>query len=110
MDKGIILKPDPDEGIKCFVDADFAGGYYNETKDEAISVYSRTGYVIFYYGCPVLWVSKLQSKLILSTVESEYVALSMAMRDLIPIIDEVNELSSVFGEITPNVKLHCTLF
>jgi len=58
MDKGIILKPNPDEVIKCFVDADFAGGYCNETKDEAISVYSRTGYVIFYYGCPVLWVSK----------------------------------------------------
>ena len=34
----------------------------------------------------------------------------MAMRDLIPFIDEVNELTSVFGETTPNVKLHCTLF
>jgi len=110
LDKGIILTPNPTEGIKCFVDADLAGGYCNETKDDPISVYSRTGYVIFYFGCPVLWVSKLQSEISLSTVESEYIALSQSMRDLIPFIDQVTELSGVFGENRPVVKLHCTLF
>ena len=110
LDKGIILRPDPNEGIKCYVDANFAGGYCNDTKDDPISVYSRIGYVIFYFGCPVLWVSKLQAEISLSTVEAEYVALSTAMRDLIPFIDEVNELSTTFGEITPDIKLYCTLF
>ena len=51
-DKGIILRPNPQEGIKCYVDADFAGGYSEDTRDDPISVYSRTGYVIFYYGLP----------------------------------------------------------
>ena len=42
-DKGIVLRPNTEEGIACYVDADFAGGYSNETKDHPISVYSRTG-------------------------------------------------------------------
>ena len=107
---GIMLRPNPKEGIKCYVDADFAGGYCDETKDDPISVYSRTGYVIFYFGCPVLWVSKLQSEISLSTVEAEYIALSAAMRDLIPFVDQVNELSKIFGENAPEIELHCTLF
>ena len=28
-DKWILLSPNPSEGVKCFVDADFAVGYYN---------------------------------------------------------------------------------
>ena len=61
-------------------------------------------------GCPVIWVSKLQSEISLSTVEAEYVALSQAMRDIIPLQDQMKELNGIFGEkdITPNV--HCTLF
>ena len=67
QDKGLIIKPDATKGVQCFVDADFAGGYSNETKDDPISVFSRTGYVIFYYNCPICWVSKMQSEISLST-------------------------------------------
>ena len=109
-DKGIILKPNLEEGVQCYVDADFAGGYSNETREQSVSVYSRTGYVIFYLGCPLLWVSKLQSEIALSTVEAEYIALSQSMRDIIPLQDLMQELNGIFGkkEITPNV--HCKLF
>ena len=109
-DKGIILSPDPKKGITCYVDADFAGGYCNETKDHPISVYSRTGYVLVYFGCPLIWVSKLQSEISLSTVEAEYVALSQAMRDVIPFIDLVKEMDGIFDYASPKVDLHCTLF
>jgi hypothetical protein len=108
--KGIVLKPNPEEGIKCYVDADFAGGYHDDTKDDPVSVYSRTGYVIFYFGCPVVFVSKLQSEISLSTVEAEYIALSQAMRDVIPFVDLVKELDEIIGNASPKVKLHCTLF
>ena len=37
-------------------------------------------------------------------------ALSTAMRDLIPFTDQVNELSDVFQQDDPKVQLHCTLF
>ena len=46
----------------------------------------------------------------MSTVEAEYVALSTAMRDLIPFVDQVKELSDIFGNQEQNVRLHCTLF
>ena len=32
------------------------------------------------------------------------------MRDLIPFVDQVNELSNIFGENAPEIELHCTLF
>ncbi len=34
--------------------------------------------------CPCLWASKLQTEIALSTLEAEYIALSTAMRDLLP--------------------------
>ena len=109
-DKGIILKPDPDDGIKCYVDADFAGSYCDQTRDEPMSVFSRTGYVLFYFGCPVLWVSKMQSEISLSTVEAEYIALSQSMRDIIPFVDQINEMDEIFGKLSPKPTVHCTLF
>ena len=107
---GMILKPDSSKGIQCYVDADFAGGYTQATCSEPISVFSRTGFVIFYYGCPIVWVSKLQSEICLSTVEAEYVALSQAMRELIPFIDQSKEIDSVFGQETDTPEVHCTVF
>ena len=80
------------------------------TRDDSISVYSITGQMMFYLGCPVLWVSKPQSEISLSTVEAEYMALSIAIRDMIPFTDQVTELTTVFNQEKLDVKLHCTLF
>jgi hypothetical protein len=107
--KGIILNPDQSKGIQCYVDADFAGGYSSETSDDPVSVFSQTGYVIYYYGCPVTWVSKLQAEISLSTVEAEYIALSQAMRDIIPFMDRMKELDGIFGEDSPKPNIHCAL-
>ena len=109
-DKGIILKSNPTEGIKCFVDVVFARGDCNESRDDSVSVFSRTGYVIFYVGCLVLWGYKMQSGISLSTVEAEYVALSTAMRDLIPFTDQVKELSKVFQQGELKTQMQYTLF
>ena len=55
---------------------------------------------MLYQGCPLLWVSKMQTQCALSTMESECLALSQAMRDLIPlcgILKEVNKI--VFNRV-----------
>lgn len=109
-DKGLILSPDESKGIQCYVDADFAGGYTRATADDPVSVFSRTGYVIMYYNCPVLWVSKLQSEICLSTVEAEYVALSQTMRDVIPFMDQTEEFKNIYGHKDEKPMIHCTLF
>jgi hypothetical protein len=86
--KGIILKPInlSKLNIDVYVDAAFACGWGTECGTNPESVKSRTGYIIEIADCPVLWVSKLQSTIATSTMESEYTALSMALRAAIPLI------------------------
>jgi hypothetical protein len=67
------------------VDADFAGLRNYESDQDPVCVKSRTGYVMMLGGCPIQWNSKLQTEIALSTTESEYIALSQAMRELIPL-------------------------
>ena len=85
QDKGMILKPNSTQALNCYVDSDFAGNYQACPDQDPTSTKSRTGYVILYQGCPILWVFKMQTQCALSTMEREYLALSQAMRDLIPL-------------------------
>ncbi|KAL7474157.1 hypothetical protein ACHAW6_000148 [Cyclotella cf. meneghiniana] len=66
------------------------------------------GYVILAFGCPVLWCPHLHTEIALSTMEAKYIALSMACKDLFPLLDLVCELSATVGlpsDIGP--CLHC---
>ena len=83
-ERGTIFKPNLDEGLDCYVDADFAGLYGYEDEQDPVSVRSRTGFTLTLFGCPVVWSSKLQSEITLSSTAAEYVAFSMAMRDMLP--------------------------
>ena len=90
IDKGLILKPNLSESkfkIDVYVDAAFASGWGTEIGTNPDSVKSRTGYIIEVMGCGVLWCSKLQPCIATSTMESEYTALSMALRAAIPMIE-----------------------
>ena len=93
QDKGMIIKP-KNESFICYVDADFSGGYHKGHTHDPDTAKSRTGYVIMYNGCPILWNSKLQSEITLSTTEAEYVALSQALREVIPMIELVKEIQN----------------
>jgi hypothetical protein len=78
--------------LDCFVDADFAGLWNVENKDDPVCVRSRTGFVIHLGEVPLIWVSKLQSKIASSTMMAEYIALSTVMRTLIPLRTTVAEV------------------
>ena len=82
-DKGMLLKPTKSLAIDCYVDADFAGLWGIENDQDPLCVKSRTGFLITFMGCPLQWVSKLQTQIALSTMEAEYIALSQAMREVI---------------------------
>ncbi len=45
---GIIYKPNIKKGLKCYADADFAGGWSQADAKNAENVLLRTGYVIMY--------------------------------------------------------------
>ena len=71
----------------------------------------RTGYVIKFANCPIIWASRLQTEIALSTTESEYIALSKAMRETLPLMELMKEIYEVFNmtmELKPNIK--CTVF
>ena len=81
-DKGLIFTPTKDTKditLDMYVDADFAG-MWNATADcqDPIRVKSRTGYLLLLAGCPLLWSSKLQTEIATSTLEAEFIALSMS--------------------------------
>ncbi len=61
--------------------------------DDPVCVRSRTGYVLTLGGCPISWSSKLQTEIALSTTEAEFIALSQAMRELIPTRRLLTEIS-----------------
>lgn len=68
---------------------------------------SCTGYVITLSDCPVVWVSKMQTAIALSTMEAEYIALSQACKDLFPIMDLLHELTTTLGlQKDPAPRLH----
>jgi hypothetical protein len=87
QDKGLTFKPDHTRGLECFVDAYFSGNWTAVDSNDPENVLSRTGYIIYYAGCPIHWVSKLQTEIALSTTEAEYIALSQSMRDVIPMMN-----------------------
>ena len=105
-----MFNPDETRGIECFVDADFAGGWNQADADNAENVMSRTGFVIMYAGCPILWQSKLQTEIALSTAEAEYIALSQAMRQVIPLMNLIVEVSCIFEVFMPQPTIHCKVF
>ena len=57
--EGVVPRPNSSQGIQHYVDADFADSWNSTDSDDPSSVYSCTGYVIIYAGCPIVWVSKL---------------------------------------------------
>jgi hypothetical protein len=83
-ERGIYFKPN-DHSFQVFVDADFCGLWDKEQAEEhPITAKSRTGFVITYGSCPIIWASQLQTEIALSTTEAEYLAMSTALRNAIP--------------------------
>ena len=81
-----------------------------ETEDRD-TARSRHGYIISYAGCPILWKSQLQSKVALSSTESEYTGLSYALRDAIPIMNLLSEMKQRgFPIRSSKAKVHCKVF
>ncbi len=93
--------PDPTKGIEVYEDANFAGGWDPGDAMNADNVYSQTGYVIQYAGCPIYWQSKLQTEIALSPAEAEYIALSQALRETLPMTSLMKEINVIFPLYLP---------
>ena len=54
----LIIKPDPETGIECYFDADYSGEWNQDKGTDPGSILSRTGYIITYAKCLVIYMSK----------------------------------------------------
>jgi hypothetical protein len=110
-DKGIILKP-TDDSFVVYCDSDFSGNWnQEEAHSDADTARSRSGFIIMYRGCPICWLSKLQTDIALSTTEAEYTCLSTALRTAIPLIGILKEMQARgFDVPTTTPKAYCRVF
>lgn len=109
---GLVFKPDTNQSVKCFVDADFCGCWDRLTAvDDPSTAKSRSGFIITYARCPIHWSSKLQTTIALSTTEAEYVAMSNALREVIPFMALLEELHSHgWGNAVNPPRVFCKVF
>ena len=78
-----MLNPSKEMVVDCYVDAYFAELWGHDNTKDDICDKSRTGFVVIFYNCPLLWVSKLQTDIDLYTRHYECVSLSCSFRDLL---------------------------
>jgi hypothetical protein len=96
-EQGTIFNLDLNKGLNCYVDADFAGLWGHEDEQDPVSVKSRTGFTLTLFGCPIISQSKLQAEITLSSTAAEYVAFSMAMREVLPMRALLQEIGTKLG-------------
>jgi len=110
-DKGIILNPQK-HSFDCWVDADFVGNWDRVNADvDPSAARSRTAFIIVHGGCPVVWASKIQREVALSSTEAECNALSESLRSVTHLMDLMKETKrqlkwSVASDVP---RIHCTV-
>ena len=106
------MRPSKGEhSIVAYADADFAGNFHKGFSDNPSTAYSQSGFVITYAGCPIVWQSKQQMEIALSSTESEYLSLSACLQDVIVIRRLLGKLRDfcLLGSDSPTV-CRCTVF
>jgi len=66
--------------------------------------------LISYAGCPIYLKSKLQSEVAFSTTEAKYMALSMAMREVLPFLNLLDKISNVLPIKEDKTKFFCMVW
>ena len=110
-DKVLIIDP-KEYSFGEWVDADKSGNWkFSESEDDPATTKYRTGYLITYAKCPIVWNSKLQGEMDLSTTEAEFISLRESTRDVIPIMGLIEEVQSQgFSAPTTKPTVHCNIF
>ncbi|KAL7476172.1 hypothetical protein ACHAW6_002053, partial [Cyclotella cf. meneghiniana] len=109
---GLHFKPDASKGFQCYCNADFARNWNKEfAAMDPRTAKSRSCWIVFYAACPIIWASKLQSQVTLSTCEGEYISMSMALCDVIPLMELIKEMREhKFGIIKMQPYVYCKVF
>ena len=86
--QGIALSPDKIKLLECYTETDWAKSWQQRSSDDQLLRHLRTVYVIIYASCSIIWASKMQYLISLSTTEAEFTALSTALWEVIGIFNQ----------------------
>ncbi|KAL7475579.1 hypothetical protein ACHAW6_001489 [Cyclotella cf. meneghiniana] len=103
----LCFKPDISKGFQCYCDANFAGNWNKEfAATDSTTTISRSGLIVFYTSCLIIWASKLQLQVALS--KAEYIAMSMALRDIILVMEIIKEMRECrFDKVNTQPYMYC---
>ncbi len=95
LEHRMVINPSTDIcKIDSYPDADFAGMYRHKKPVDPSCVKGCTGFVITFTDVLILWKSQRQTEIALSTMEANIIALLACCRDLFPINDMVESVTS----------------
>jgi hypothetical protein len=100
IDKGLIMKPMNTKTFKmdAYVDSDFLGIYGKEKRSDPDNIKSHTGYVICLNDCPIVWSSKLQELIMMSTMMTRVLcSLDCMMHEVLPLHTLVKTVANGCG-------------
>ena len=110
-DKGYVINPNLSKGLQLYVDSDWAGNWSSIEAHDRDTARSRFGFIIMFAGVPIFWASRLQTLIALSSTEAEYIGLSEALREVIPLIELIKELQEAgFNIPRSTTKVLCKVF
>ena len=98
------------KGIEVCVYTRFARAWNILDSNKLMSALSRIGYVIKIANYLTYWVRKMQMKVVLSTMEAEYIALSQSIRDLISIKNILEYLNKFIKLNNRQISTFSTIF
>jgi hypothetical protein len=97
-EKGMYIKFTGRLDLLDYVNADFAGQFRHEQDPRnPNSARSRCGYMILLGGVPLFWKSALMTAICLSTLESEYQALRLSLKQVIGFRLLIQEIVEFYG-------------
>ena len=58
----------------------------------------------------MMWASRMQTEIVLSTAEAEYIACSTALRDVLSLMELLKEINKIFPVKQPKPEIHCKVY
>ena len=103
-DNGLVINTSKKLVVDCYADAYFAGPRGHANTQDHIFARSRTVFVVTFSNYLLLRVSKIQTDIALSTLHSEYEALSHSVRALLPLKSLIKEVILYQNETMPHTQ------
>ena len=105
------MHPNKPKGLEVFIDASFSEDQNCSFSKNVLLVLSRTGFAVKYMNYPLLWISKLQTEIVLSIIEAEYIVLLHVIQETLLLLKLIKEMYQAIGieEYILEYNIKCTV-